>query len=154
MELKNLLLFSVTIVATITVIWNIIKEKATIAVTAMIGKIGEPGTAEFDSNMYFLIITITNHGKKPVQIESFNWKLKKPDKDGMTDLIFYKMRGELPKMLYEGEKHTIFTEHYMLVLKDFSYLYIRDSYNKKWKISAKNLKILREDVKALQKQTQ
>ena len=142
MDITKFLAVWGAILSTVAITWNIIRDardKGSLKVEAMIGKM-VPDHTDRD----YLIITITNIGRRPVLVKGWGGMKKKNVKGARG--LFVVPRG-LPRMLKEGEYHTEFTDDLSILSPDLEKIYVWDSAGKEWKVSRKNLNRLFEDVK-------
>lgn len=146
MKITDFLAVLGLVLSTISLTLNFINFRRKLLVNAMIGFIGEPGSLDYESDTNYLIINFTNMSKTPIQIVNFGAKLKKRDTDGSDRIMFVEFFGKLPVMLKEAETGSIFIDYYEVVLEDYKYFYLGDSYNREWKISKENLKTLRSNA--------
>jgi hypothetical protein len=96
----------------------------------------------------FVVMSVVNVGRRPVQWEGWGGKYFKPvhDRDG-----FVVIGRDLPKMLKEGETHAEFSllEDDLRPANDnVKSLMVWDSYGKNWKLSKRELKKLRAEARA------
>jgi hypothetical protein len=144
MDITKFLALLGAILSTIAITWNIfrdVNDKGKLKIDAIIGKI-VPDHTDKD----YLVITITNIGRRPVLVKSWGGMKKKNVKGARG--IFITSRG-LPRMLKEGEYHMEFTEDLSIIFPELEKIHVWDSTGKEWKISKKNLKCLFKDVQKI-----
>ena len=142
MDVTKLLAIWGAIFSTVAIAWNIVRDvndRGRLKIDAMIGKMFPDHT---DKN--YLVITITNIGRRPILVKGWGGMKKKAVKGARG--IFIVPQG-LPRMLKEGEYHTEFTEDLTILSPELEKIYVWDSTGKYWKVSRKNLRRLFKDVK-------
>jgi hypothetical protein len=139
MEITGLLAFYGTIVSTAALVWNILRDsrdRPKIKLEAMIGKL-YPDHTERD----YLVLTMTNIGRRPVQIKGWYGLRKKRKTDERGILV---VTQGLPRILNEAESHHEFCTSLSILNDDLQTLYVSDSADRKWKLSKKQLRQLVE----------
>jgi hypothetical protein len=134
MDITGLLAFYGTIVSTAALVWNIIRDsrdRSRVKLEAMIGKL-YPDHTDRD----YLVLTMTNVGRRPVQIKGW-YGLRKRRSDDERGLIV--VTQGLPRILNEAESHHEFCIDLTLLNKDLQKLYVSDSAGREWKLPRKRM---------------
>lgn len=132
MEITGLLAFYGAIVSTAALVWNILRDsrdRSRVKLQAMIGKI-YPDHTDRD----YLILTMTNVGRRPVQIKGW-YGLRKKSSDGERGIMVF-TQG-LPRILNEAESHNEFCTDLTILNKDLKTLYVSDSAGRDWRLTKK-----------------
>lgn len=144
MDITKFLALWGAILSTIAITWNIFRDandKGKLKIEAMIGKM-VPDHTDKD----YLVITITNIGRRPVLVKS-RGGMKKKNVKGARGM--YIIPHGLPRMLKEGEYHMEFTEDLSIISPELEKIHVWDSTGKEWEVSKKNLKSLFKDVQKI-----
>jgi hypothetical protein len=96
------------------------------------------------SDQLFVVMNVTNIGRRPVQWQGWGGKHIKPERDKDSFTI---VPTQLPKMLAEGETHSDLTRELMADVENIQSLFIWDAAGKKWYVSRKCLRKLKEDAR-------
>src|SRR5437762_6679904 len=118
--------------------WTIfrdLRDKGKLQLDATIGNI-VPG----DDKRDFLLLTITNVGRRPILLKSWYLKFNK----GSTHPLAFILADNLPKMLKEGEFLTVKTHELQHLVKTEKIL-VCDSNGKQWKVPKKSLRTAIQD---------
>jgi hypothetical protein len=145
MELTQLLALLGTILSTVALTWNIlrdIKDRARLKLVAMIGKIYPDHT----DRPYFFI-TMTNIGRRPIMVKGWGCYFRKHPSDNMSAKMM--IAKGLPRMLKEGEYHIEYTEDFSILESNVIEIHVWDSRDRKWCLSKKELRRLRADLEKL-----
>ncbi|MBI4489060.1 MAG: hypothetical protein HY694_08230 [Deltaproteobacteria bacterium] len=105
MNLTKFLAVWGAIVSTIALTWNVIRDRhdrGILKLNTMIGKM-YPDHTDRD----YVVLTITNVGRRPILVMSWGWIKKGRKGDG-----FLVKTSQFPKMLKEGEYHIEFTHDF------------------------------------------
>lgn len=141
MDITKFLAIWGAILSTVAITWNILRDvsdKGKLKIDAMVGKMSPNHT-----DRIYLIITITNIGRRPLLIKTLGGMKKKSVKGPRG--LFIVPRG-LPRILKEGEYHIEFA-NLSILSPELEKISVWDSTGKEWKVSRKNLKRLFKDVK-------
>jgi hypothetical protein len=148
MDLTKILALIGTILSTVAVTWNIMrnaKDRARLKLDAMIGKI-----SPLHTDRTYFTITMTNIGSRPIMVKNWGYYFKKTPTDKMSAIIMVNtgLPGipGLPRMLKEGEFHTEFTEDLSMLESNVIKVNVSDSRGRKWCLSKKVLRRLRADL--------
>mgnify|MGYP001221473257 CR=1 FL=1 len=137
MEITTLLAFYGTVVSTAVLVWNIVrdsKDRPKIRLEAMIGTI-YPDHSEKD----YLVLTMTNVGRRPVQIKGW-YGLKKKTFEGPKGIMV--VTQGLPRILNESESHHEYCTYLSLLDDQLKTLYVTDSAGRKWHLTKKQIRQL------------
>jgi len=95
------------------------------------------------TNEIFLVVSMTNIGRRPVMIKSWGgkWRVPVKGKRGFTVV-----NRNLPKMLTEGQYHLEYTNDLTAVGENVKTLYVWDSSGKEWKLPRRELTKLKEEA--------
>jgi len=132
------------ILSSVAIAWNVfrdVNDRGKLKIDAMIGKMVPDHT-----DKEYLVVTITNIGRRPVLVKSWGGMEKKKKDAKNARGIFIVPQG-LPRMLKEGEYHTEFTDDLTILSPELEKICVWDSTGKHWKVSRKNLKRLFKGVK-------
>jgi len=151
MSLTEFAAFFGAIASLVAIIWNIIRalrDKPKLKIDARIEKQFRTDAVfdKFPNKRYrdYLIITVTNIGRRPLVVKSWGW-MKKKGKEGNRRITFGALH--LPRMLNEGEYHTETTAPLSTLSSDIENIFVQDSVGREWEAKRKNLKRLLEDIK-------
>jgi hypothetical protein len=108
---------------------------------------------EGKSAQIYLVMTVTNTGRRPVRWDSWGGDHREPMDDGGDH--FAVLPRELPKMLYEGNSHSEWGEvdHNLAArISNWKRVVAIDATGKKWNLSRHDLKALVRELHTLQAQ--
>ena len=128
------------LMSTAAIAWNIARDlgdKGRLKLEGMVGKMYPDHT---DRN--YLVITITNVGKRPVMVKGVAAKKGRSVKGPRG--VWLVPRG-LPTMLAQGEYHTEYTHEFGFLSSEVKEIYAWDSTGKKWKLPRSELRQLRKE---------
>ncbi len=136
MSITSLLAFYGAATATAAALWNIYQYHSDrrLLVNAYIGY--QPQAPQEK----LLTIDIVNTGKRPIRLQGIeiqNTPSRKPSQSQFKQII----PDKWPRTLNEGETFTIIIPKALLsefAMGNYSYIYVRDSINKRWHIRLKN----------------
>jgi hypothetical protein len=141
MDLTSALALWGAVIATAALTWNIVRdigERPKVKIDAMIGRM-YPDHADRS----YVILTMTNIGRRPVFIKGWGATLKK---DGPQPKGLVVRPHGLPKMLSESEYHIEFTHDFRVLAPEVERLYVYDSSGREWKLTRKQLRELRKQA--------
>jgi hypothetical protein len=119
-------------------------------VTAADGRafaIAQKLSVEGASNQAYIVISVTNVGRRPVMIKGWGGRWCNPI-NGKR--MFTIIGRDLPKMLSEGEYHLEYTDDFKVTGKNVKDLYVWDSSGKEWKLPKGEFKRLKQEVRTIQ----
>ncbi|HYB61419.1 MAG TPA: hypothetical protein VEH50_08065 [Methylomirabilota bacterium] len=96
------------------------------------------------SAQLYVVICVTNIGRRPVQWMGWGAKLRKA-KDGKSSFVM--IPHMLPRVLKEGDWHSEYTDDLSLVDDNTKKITIWDSSGKCWYLSRRSLNELRKESK-------
>lgn len=148
MEITALLAFYGTVVSTAALVWNIVRDsrdRPKVRLEAMIGKI-YPDHTDRD----YLVLTMTNVGRRPVQIKGW-YGLRKKTYDGPKGIMV--VTQGLPRILNESESHHEYCIDLSLLDDQLKTLFVTDSAGREWHLTKKQIRQLikqnRDDTKEI-----
>ncbi|MFZ0563080.1 MAG: hypothetical protein WAM43_15800 [Terriglobales bacterium] len=97
------------------------------------------------SEQLFVLMDVTNVGRRPVRWDGWGGKYYKPVNGKSSFLVVPK---HLPKMLYEGESHCEFASDMVAGIENVKQMFVWDAAGKNWYLSRRNLKKLKEEIAA------
>ncbi len=131
------------LVSTAVAAWTIsrdIRDRAKLQLDVMIGNIIQAGQQSDD----FLLITITNVGRRPVVVK--NWALHYKKQEGQREWGIIIPEG-LPRLLREGEYHMEHTPELERLTDGVTGISVFDSAGREWKVTKKQLESVVEDAR-------
>ena len=134
--------------STLAITWNILRDindKGKLQLKVMIGKFYPDHT-----DKEYLVVTITNIGRRPLLVKGWGWEEKKKEKGKRKGGVF--IPHGLPRMLREGEYHIELTEDLSVLSSDLKKIYVWDSTGKNCNVSRKDMRRLIESKKKRDKQ--
>jgi hypothetical protein len=136
-------------------------DRADLQVSANVRRIGRstdgryyavaPGVNVVASQSLFVVMTVVNVGRRPVMWQGWGGKYHKREDSGSGFTIIGR---DLPKMLQEGESHAELTPleaDLMSASENVKTLYIWDVSGRRWALSGKQLKKLKQEVREAMK---
>ena len=141
MDLTDFIAVIGLVLSVTAIIWNILRDvgdKGKIKIEGCRGELYPDHT-----NKDYLIIIITNIGKRPVWIKGL-YGDENYDGAKLKGYIFG-TRG-LPRILKESEYHTEFLDWNPEKLRGIKEISVRDSRGKDWKMCKKNFKQIMKEV--------
>jgi hypothetical protein len=97
-----------------------------------------------------LIIKVTNNGKRPIQVESFQaYPSKRAIKKGDVDDVRFYSAANWPLKLDEGDSTDLVIEEFDFVASGkYQYFFVVDSLGKRWEMSGKVRRNIEEGARA------
>lgn len=134
--------------STLAITWNILRDindKGKLQLKVMIGKL-LPDHADKE----YLIVTITNIGRRPLLVQQ--WAAEEKKKVKGKRRVSYFVPYSLPRMLREGEYCIERTEDLSILSSNLKRIFVWDSAGKYWNVSRKDMRRLIESKKKRDKQ--
>lgn len=102
------------------------------------------------SERLFVVVNVTNVGRRPVQWTGWGGKYHRPvnGKDSFAMIPI-----ALPKMLNEGTSHSEYSEHLNPAGENVNRLFIWDASGKNWYLSRRALRKLKEESRKFQSES-
>lgn len=125
------------ILSTVGITWNVIRDRRDRAILKLEGMLGIMYPDDTDST--YLVLTVTNVGRRPVLLTGLRGMLDKPP--GSKPGLYIKAE-RLPQMLKEGEYFAQPIPDLEILSDKLKSLYAVDSANRKWYMSPQNIKRL------------
>jgi hypothetical protein len=133
------------LLASVTFVWNLVRDlrdRADVRLTAMLGHM-----VPNPQKKTYLILTITNVGRRPVFVTGWGGWYKNTSDRGRAGQAFVIMTQHIPKMLNEGEYVIEMAENYESALaEDVKAIAVWDSSDRKWYLSKKQMRGLRKQL--------
>jgi hypothetical protein len=99
------------------------------------------------SAQLFVVVNVTNDGRRPVQWMGWGGKYRKPVNGKGS---FTVIPGALPMMLNEGDTHSEHTDHLDPAGENVKRVFIWDASGKNWYLPRRKLRKLREEARKFQ----
>jgi hypothetical protein len=97
------------------------------------------------SEAVYIFLDVTNVGRRPVKWNGWGGKHKVRDGAGKDSFVIIPVG--LPTMLAEGESHSEFTNSLHTEIENVKKIFLWDASGKKWKLSGRELKKLKAEVR-------
>ncbi len=134
------------IVSTVAVVWNVFRDlndRTKLSVRVSISRMVPDPT-----NRDYLVVTMTNIGRRPVMIKSWGAEFAKKS-EGKPFALF--IPRQLPKLIAESEYHMEWSHDLQSLRPEIKSIFVVDSSDKHWKAPKKDVKrVIRDLIKIKQ----
>ena len=134
------------VLATVALIWNILRDRKDKAVVEVSGAYGF--TVGIQPSLDTFSVDAVNLGRRPVQIVEVAYETDQmpPGTRAILNTSPRLVKGHIPAMLREGEALSLIIARDSLPSGRLRALYVKDVAGRKWKASQKNLRQLNGDA--------